>query len=345
MALLVAESFDELPASTSFHSLLNKLYAWSGASISSFNNAGGRVNGRYHGYALQSAVNLFQLTWNLPANLSEVYLALAVERLSDATGIVLAFRDSTSTQVDLRMAGTNGKDLQVTRNGTQIGYANDVFPLNVWVWLSIRLVVHATTGVVEVRDGAGNTILNLTNVNTKNTANAYVNNIFLGNGNPLRAFDDVFIMDTSGANFNGHLTERAIRTLFPNADGSVLQWTANGAANRWDCVDEQTPDEDTTYISSDTPGQINLSALSDMAGNESGIEAVIVQHRSRKDDTGARSVRSLVRTGGANYTGTTSSLASSYAHYASIWLTNPNTGSAWTRTEIDALEVGVETVT
>jgi hypothetical protein len=346
MALLVAESFDDLPSGTGSAYLLNKRY-WSGAVITQFNHSGGRTPGRYHGWAKTAQTSGSpDVLWTLPAPLSEFYGALAVNRTGSNTGsvIVLAFRDGASNQIEMRMAGgVDGSTLQFTRNGVALGNVASVFPLGVWVWLSVRIVISNTAGIIEVRNGVGDVLLNLTGLNTQATANPHVNAVGFLEGS-IKAIDDVFLMDTSGATFNGHLTERAIRTLFPAADGTTLDWTANGASARWDCVNEQTPDDDTTYLSSGTVGQVNLSALSDMATAETGIEAVIVQHRSRKDDVGARSVRGLLRTGGTNYNGATVALASGYVNVADKWELNPTTSSPFTRTEVDALEAGVEVV-
>ena len=285
------------------------------------------------------------MIWTLPTNLNEVYLALSVERIGPASNhLVVSLLDGSTNQVEIRMAGADGSTLQVTRNGTELGSVAAVFLLNSWKWLSVRVVIHDTAGIVEVRDGAGNVLLNLTGIDTKNTANTYVNNVMLYGGGSTRVWDDVFIMNTTGDTFNGHLTERAIRMVFPTADGSTLDWAPTGAAARWDCVDEQAPDEGTTYLSTATPGSVNLSALGNLTGNETGIEALILQHRSRKDDVGARSMRGIIRTGASNYEGQTKWLTSGYAHIADLWEQNPGTALAWTISDVDGLEGGVELV-
>lgn len=342
MALLVAEGFDDFPVD-----YLNKKYNWSGAVITA-HQAGDSLAGRYHGKAIACLYGTVEKVWTLPANQSEIYAALAVRRSGEgsfgASTTVLAFRDGSAVQVDLR-SPASGADLQVTRNGTVLASIPNALPLNVWVWLSIRVLIHAANGVVEVKDAGGGSLLNLTGANTQATANAYANNVRLYGENigPDLAWDDLFLMDTAASTFNCHLTERAIRTLFPTADGALAQWSPHGAPNRWDCVDEQSPDEDTTYLSSASAGAVNLCQLSDLAPGEAGIEAVIVQHRSRKDDVGARSVRGLLTSGGTTSPGSAVSLATSYATFADLWETDPATGLAFSPAAVNALEAGLET--
>ncbi len=40
----------------------------------------------------------------------------------------------------------------------------------------------------------------------------------------------------------------AIETLRPNAAGDETQFAPYGAANNWQCVDEASADDDTTYV-------------------------------------------------------------------------------------------------
>lgn len=347
MALLVAEGFDDLSSVNAATTYLNHIYNYSGVTITTFSNTGNRTAGRYHGFAKQTA-NGTDIVWTLPSAISEVYIAGCWKRTSSSSTNAPLFtvRDGTTGHVDVRMSGTDGQDLIVTRNGTQLGSTvSNVFASGVSVWISVRIVIDDAAGIVEVRDGPGNVLVNLTAQDTRNGGAASINNVRFSSGaNVFMALDDFFIMDTTGSTFKGHLTERAMHTIFPTADGDTLNWTANGATDRWDCVDEQTADDETSFVSSNTPGNVNLSGLGDLASSEAGFEAVIVQHRTRKDDAGARTARGVIKTGGAVNAGTTVTLTASYLNYSDKWEVNPVTGLAWTRTEIDALQAGIELV-
>lgn len=348
MALLVAEGFDDLSSNTSVTHFLNKQYNWSGAAITEFSNSGGRAAGRYGGYAKATgSAGVLNVKFSLPSNLAECFMALAVYRNHSGTDgqNIISFRDGETDQVRIRQKAADPSVVEVYRNTTLLGAsAAGVLPFGVWKWLSVRIVIHSTAGIVEVRDGLGNVLINLTSQNTQASGNAYIDNVALeSTQNASTYWDDVLIMDTTGSTLLGHLTERAIRTVFPTGDGTTLEWTAS-AGNRWECIDEQTPDDDSTYIASGTPGEINLSAAGNLTGNETGIDGLIVQHRTRKDDIGGRTARGLVRTGGANYAGGTVALDSTYAHFADLWELNPDTSAEWLQTEIDAIEIGAEVV-
>jgi hypothetical protein len=326
---------------------LGRTYAFSSATVTAFVTRGWRTAGRYgHGYAFHGTIyNDTVMTWDLGAQLDETYVAFAFRRTGAAAAAkVLELRDAASVQVDLRCAGTDGEDLQVTRNGTQLATISNAFPIGQWVWISLRVVIDNSAGIVEVRNGAGDELLNETGLDTQATANAYIDTVhFPGGGNEKRDWDDLFIMDTSGASYNAHLPERAIRTFRPDGDGSSLDWTPNGAANRWDCVDEQETDDDSTYLSSGTVGHVNLSTLDDPSSEET-IEAVLLTHRSRKDDVGTRTMRGILRSGGSNYAGDTVSLTTSYRDVLSLWEENPATSAPWSPAEVASLEAGLEVV-
>ncbi len=334
MSLLVAEGFDELNTP-----LLNKQYLWSGAYVLACPYVA-QVAGRYHGRAFAGG-NPREITWVLDTTLSEIYVALAVKRTGTGTDPILAFMDGTSYQTELRPAGAGAVDLAATRNGTLLGTVSGFLPLNVWKWLSIRVVISDAAGVVEVRDAVGTVLLNLTGVDTKNTSNASANRVYFGKADVHR--DDLFVMSTAGSSFKGHLTERAIYSQFLTGDGAETDYDPHGAANRWDCVDEIQSDGDTTYIDSDTVGDQYLGTAPAMPAAYNGIEGVIQQHRSRKDDVGARSIAALIKSGATEANGVTRALISDYISCADLWELNPDTSAAWSRATVDALQRGVET--
>jgi hypothetical protein len=62
----------------------------------------------------------------------------------------------------------------------------------------------------------------------------------------------------------------------------------------------------------------------------------------QKDDSGTKFMRTVARTGGTDYVGSSVALAESWAGRFEVWSENPGTTAAWTVTEINALEVGQE---
>ena len=134
----------------------------------------------------------------------------------------------------------------------------------------------------------------------------------------------------------------ATLTLRPNAAGDETNLTpipGSGEAN-WQDVDEVTSDEDTTYVKVNNTSKRDLYGLPDHTTEGGVINFVKATARCRLTvNTG--SVRPAVKTEGTVYEGTEQSLTASHVNYSHQWDTNPNTGIAWTWSQIDALQAGI----
>lgn len=153
--------------------------------------------------------------------------------------------------------------------------------------------------------------------------------------------------DTQTANnvyetFQESLTSYKLETLRPNAAGQHEQWPfeyPSGNAH-WSLCDEDPPDDDSTYVEN------NAAALKEDSYNlqdptGSGIiNWVRVYIRARLTASGSSIIRTLLRTYGTDYESSDITLSTSYQDNYTQYNTNPNTGSAWTWTEITSLEAG-----
>jgi hypothetical protein len=133
-------------------------------------------------------------------------------------------------------------------------------------------------------------------------------------------------------------------TLRPNGAGDkseLSRYPNTGEAN-WQDVDEETTDEDSTYVYRDAGWARDLYTLTDVSTTGT-INSVTVWSRARTLGTATGTdVRLQIRTGGSTYEGTELTATTSYADYSHAWATNPKTGAAWTWTDINALEAGVK---
>ena len=133
-----------------------------------------------------------------------------------------------------------------------------------------------------------------------------------------------------------------VETLRPNAAGDSSALTAVGDSPNYACVDESSADEDTTYVNRDynsTAYTLDLYNLPAHSGS-GVINSITIYARCRKThDVGYAKI--ACKTHSATYYGSEETLGESYANYSKQYTTNPNTSSAWTWTEIDALQVGV----
>jgi len=130
-------------------------------------------------------------------------------------------------------------------------------------------------------------------------------------------------------------------TLRPNGD-VVTGWTTYPAGgNHYEKVDEETPDEDSTYIYTDGLSLADLFDLTDSGLSGVTINSVTVYFRGRRTTSNTTKCRIRIRTYGSTYQGTLETLTDDYEDYPTEWTTNPYTGEAWTIEEVDDLIAGV----
>lgn len=128
----------------------------------------------------------------------------------------------------------------------------------------------------------------------------------------------------------------------PSGAGTYSDATAVGAANRYDCVDETTANNDTDYILSegDCAYTTFTHTSAGLTGSEtiSSVQVTIVA----KDDYGGDATvnKPVLLISGNVYSGGEFSTLGSYGAQSYTWTVNPNTGTAWTKTVIDAMQIG-----
>lgn len=130
-------------------------------------------------------------------------------------------------------------------------------------------------------------------------------------------------------------------TLRPNGVGTNSENTPVGDTPNWECVDEETADDDTTYVYKGNSGWArDTYAMQDHSVGSGTINKVTVYIRCKEVTIGYG--RTVIRTGGSEYEGAVKALTGAWLEYNTEYATNPKTGSPWTWAEVDALEAGVD---
>ena len=289
-------------------------------------------------------------TWyrkNLSGNRSALIVSGAFKVLSLTASYqsILGFLDNNSSQCALAVSSTGALVIRQAFGGTIQGQtgAGLIVP-NTFYFIDLVIVFASGTGSATLylsTAAGGGAVLTLTGINTISTANAYANQVQIGelSGNLNTVYwDDFHCHTNSGGTPNAVLGEGTrIYTKLPNGAGYATTLTPNGAASNWQCVDDVPPDDDTTYVSAASFPLTEGYAVG-AAGFTGTVNSVTRKSRIRKDDAGAHTFQNGVRSSSTNALSSAVSVQSSYTWLDAYFATDPNTSAAWTASGADAAQ-------
>lgn len=339
MALIFMDGFDHYATAD----LAKKGWSGNGCIIG--------ATGRNGTNALKPQGYTYSVKHGLPANLSTAILGMRHNSggnfSTSAERGIMYFLDGGLGQMTLAHNSVGG--LEVRRGfetGTIIGTsANGILIANAEQYIEFKVTFHATAGTAEVRVN-GTTVISLTGQNTKTTSNAYANVILVNHaGVPFSnngSIDDLYVCDGTGSTNNDFLGDVRIDTLYPTSDGTYSQFTPSTGTEHYSLVDETNPNA-TDYVDGSTVGQIDSYGMGDLSPIASQIVyGVKVNAAVLKDDAGAKSVATMVRSGSTDAAGASAALGTSQTYVSQIYETNPSGSAAWTEAAVNAMEAGVK---
>jgi len=351
MALRVFEGFDMLNSGTTLAQMQNRGWANITAGVTNNSiNLAGRFGGKAMTGGNQDLVRFDVAALATAGVMGSAHFLLTNVPAAGTPWRIMEFTDGATCQLGLGV--TNARQLCVYRGTTATVIATGTTALlsNNWTYLEFKAVIHNTSGTYEVRiNGSSTPELVATGQNTRTTANNQLTGFqwIVGSGSGNTGHDDIYALDTTGAApFTDYLGEVRVQTLAPSGAGSSTQWTplsSTNVSNVDDTLLSNPFDQDATYNSSSTAGQIDLFAVQDLSGTPT-VYAVAVSWDARKDDAGARSVRAKLKSGATTGNGPTKTMNSSYTSYQDVFLTDPNTAAAWTGAAVNAIEAGYENI-
>lgn len=306
--------------------------------------AAGTLTGRLGGLALagNSFTSASVAVPGAPTQFSMGFAFMAVTSLPSSTQPIATFKVGGSQQLAVALAADGSlvagrSDFTTTKIGQT---AAAVIPANAWTYIEFEIVISATVGVVNIYVNSVQ-VLALSAVNTKAQTSGAIDLLqFFPGANTINMAVDDFYMTSVATK----LGECRVETVRPTADTAQKDWTPSSGTTNFSRVNEATVDGDTSYISSATPGQIDLYDFADLSSAPSTIHAVQTTVIARKDDATARTIRSKVKSGATTGNGVTTGLGTSYTPIRDIFTTDPNTSAAWTGANFNAAQVGVEEV-
>jgi hypothetical protein len=298
-------------------------------------------------------MNSRRLERSLPGNYDTIFCGFAFlpDGGSGEEGM-LCLLDSGTLQVFVRYSHAAGEWKAFRGSGSnQIG-ATVVSKLanSTWSYIEMRFVIDNAAGEVEVLVN-GTQIVNITGVDTQNTANAYVNGFRLGDDGDdftFHAFDDLYILDdvdsgVVGAPNNDFLGDVRVQVRLPDNNGNSSQWVGSdgNSTNNYQLVDETAPNNDTDYVEASSVGNKDTYSFQDMTATSGTVYGVQVSPYARKTDAGTKEIVAVSRLATVEEDSSASALTADYIYYPKVFEANPD-GDQWEIADVNSAEFGVK---
>lgn len=267
---------------------------------------------------------------------------------------IIAWADSLNgNAIQVQLATNGAGQLQFYRGlaaTTPIGPpGTSLLNINTWYEIECKVTINNTTGSVECRlNSVSGEIPSTTSLNTRGSTTTNTDQMRWNNGAlQTTLFDDLYMLDptTGGAPDNTFLSIAAgwrVQTNTTAANSSV-QWTPNGAAANWQCVNQLTPDGDTTYNSTASAAQTDLFTMTALLGTPA-IFGVTLSVMARKDDASVRSLTPKLSSSGTVVSGFTVALPQTYDSLMNVYEQDPHTSAQWVYTAVNAVITGYTSV-
>ena len=279
---------------------------------------------------------------NLDSTETEIYTACKIRLNSAFSAEVLTFRDNTNADMlTIRLAydiipNWTLKALRGGINGTLLDshapikinttYLLETYykPLNSGGQITVKL------DGLQVISYAGDTTAGL----------EAVDNILFGYNGGLSYlnFDDIVI---DNADWIGNTR---IQKLQISGAGTTSEWDAS-AGNPEDCIDE-IPYSDSDWVETNVVDESLTCACADMTGNVDSVKCVEVYGRGEYEGSPTPTKQKVaIRVNGTEYYGSDESPALTFDTFGKRWELNPDDAAAWEEADINAIEIGVRSVT
>lgn len=166
---------------------------------------------------------------------------------------------------------------------------------------------------------------------------------------PLGYLGDMYWGDATGpAPWNSFLGDLRVegQTNLTDADsaggGTYKEWTPSAGTDHGALTDEIPPDDGTTYVEGDTPGERETFKFPPITLGFGTVFGVQLMPSLAKINPGLRAIAPLVYSGGTLDTGASEGLnVATYRYYPAMYQVNPVSAANWTAATVDAAELGV----
>lgn len=219
-----------------------------------------------------------------------------------------------------------------------------------WFWWEVRFYCHKSSGVVETRIN-DTVIKRWTGLQTIwtfgtgaptgeveiNSSKFTIPDFYDNTQDAL--YDDMYVVLADTEEELDWLGKSVCEPLYPVGNGDDAECEPTGPTN---FMSVKFPIEDGIYVKADS-GEKDCYHFSNMEADRTRtVHGLKVTIRARKDNPAPARIRPYVRVSGTNYYGDIHYVSPEWREYIHIWDVNPNTGIAWTRSEVDSVQAGFE---
>lgn len=242
--------------------------------------------------------------------------------------------------------GTDGA-IEARRYQTFLGRSLPVIGAGAYQYIELYAKASNTVGAIEIRVDEV-TVLNLTGIDTVNSANVEFSQDGFGHGalnagSPIIDFADFYCNDNvaDGSACDNFLGDVKSGCLMVNADTAQADFTLSSGVSGYALLDEVGPN-DGDYIDTAASTAESDFELQGGPANLSEILTVRPFVRAMKDDAGTCTIAPNVKSSGVKGTVSDQPVTTAFAYYDSNIPVDPNTSVPFTPSGLNALQHVVE---
>lgn len=349
MALLWMDGFDTYGGHGDG---LNSVLAGAGYSAADSTSATNATRtGRGYAVAMQNGAAVFQggNVGRAHETRDEIIVGIAIYLPQNSLSHIMRLRyddglGNVYTQMNVYKNATNGVSLSPGSGGLLAQSAPNIIFANVWHYVEVKYKPGSHT-VVRV-DGV--TVLSATGPK-HNSAPNLINIVEFPNlssefnlNDYNKHLDDFYICDTTGALFNDFCGDVVIHAVLPNGDAGPNEMApfGGGLAN-YTCVDDVPPDNDLSYLYSNTLGHKDMFTVDPLPANIIDVLAVSVSARCKKDAAGTSLIKLKCSYGVDEIESAGKAMSTQYTNQHHFFEIAPD-GGAWNKVKATNMHIGVE---
>jgi hypothetical protein len=240
----------------------------------------------------------------------------------------------------LYLAVAIGGYIGIYRGSTQLALSSRTIDTGGWYHIQVDYYPDESAGVCTVRVD-GSEWVTYTG-DTRDTTGTYsVVRLVNSSAGGYSHYYDNFVMNSSAGSYDNSwpgIVE--LEELKVDGAGDATELTASSGAN-YTCVDESPPNV-ADYVYSATNALRDLYTVSNNLSGGEDLGTLSVIHISRVTD-GSGDLAATIKAGSTEDDGDTIAMTGNFAMYLESWPLNPDDSDAWEKTDIDSLQIGIET--